>query len=111
MVLAIYLSSYVDLRYPRYVTVVWVTVTLLFNYGFYAYASANFGVETGTRISLEFLTGDVVEKSLAVDNIFVFVLVFAYFGIPQEMPHIACCSTASSARWCFAPSSSRSARC
>ena len=68
-------------------SVVWVTVALLFNYGFYAYASANFGAETGTRIGLEFLTGYVVEKSLAVDNIFVFVLVFAYFGIPQKYQH------------------------
>ncbi len=68
-------------------SVVWVTVALLFNYGFYAYASATFGAEAGTRIGLEFLTGYVVEKSLAVDNIFVFVLVFAYFGIPQKYQH------------------------
>ena len=68
-------------------SVVWVTVALLFNYGFYTYASANFGAEAGTRIGLEFLTGYVVEKSLAVDNIFVFVLVFAYFGIPQKYQH------------------------
>ena len=46
-----------------------------------------FGAEAGTRIGLEFLTGYVVEKSLAVDNIFVFVLVFAYFGIPQKYQH------------------------
>lgn len=68
-------------------SVVWVTVALLFNYGLYAYASANFGGEAGARIGLEFLTGYVVEKSLAVDNIFVFVLVFAYFGIPQKYQH------------------------
>jgi tellurite resistance protein TerC len=66
---------------------VWVTVALLFNYGLYTYASAQFGGEAGTRIGLEFLTGYVVEKSLAVDNIFVFVLVFAYFGIPQKYQH------------------------
>lgn len=68
-------------------SVVWVTIALIFNYGLYAYASANFGGEAGTRIGLEFLTGYVVEKSLAVDNIFVFVLVFAYFGIPQKYQH------------------------
>jgi tellurite resistance protein TerC len=68
-------------------SVVWVTVALLFNYGLYAYATAQFGGETGTRIGLEFLTGYVVEKSLAVDNIFVFVLVFAYFGIPPKYQH------------------------
>lgn len=68
-------------------SVVWITVALLFNYGLYAYAAASFGAETGGRIGLEFLTGYVVEKSLAVDNIFVFVLVFAYFGIPQKYQH------------------------
>jgi tellurite resistance protein TerC len=68
-------------------SVVWITVALAFNYGLYAYAVSNFGSEAGTRIGLEFLTGYVVEKSLAVDNIFVFVLVFAYFGIPQKYQH------------------------
>jgi len=68
-------------------SVVWVTVALAFNYGFYAYSADQFGAETGGRLGLEFLTGYVVEKSLAVDNIFVFVLVFAYFGIPQQYQH------------------------
>lgn len=68
-------------------SVIWVTVALAFNYLFYAYAAGKFGDEAGTRLGLEFLTGYVVEKSLAVDNIFVFVLVFAYFGIPQKYQH------------------------
>jgi len=68
-------------------SVVWVTVALLFNYAFFSYASAQFGREEGVRLGLEFLTGYVVEKSLAVDNIFVFVLVFAYFGIPLQYQH------------------------
>ena len=66
---------------------VWVTLALLFNYGFYLYAAETFGPETGRRIGLEFLTGYIVEKSLAVDNIFVFVLVFAYFSIPARYQH------------------------
>jgi tellurite resistance protein TerC len=68
-------------------SVVWVSVALAFNYGFYLYSADKFGAEAGTRLGLEFLTGYVVEKSLAVDNIFVFVLVFAYFGIPQKYQH------------------------
>ncbi len=63
-------------------SVVWVTIALLFNYGFYRYASAEFGAERGQQLGLEFLTGYIVEKSLAVDNVFVFVLVFSYFSIP-----------------------------
>jgi tellurite resistance protein TerC len=68
-------------------SVVWVTLALVFNYGFYLYASGRFGADVGERLALEFLTGYVVEKSLAVDNVFVFVLVFAYFGIPQQYQH------------------------
>ena len=68
-------------------SVVWVLTALAFNYGFYLYASSRFGPELGQQIGLEFLTGYVVEKSLAVDNIFVFVLVFSYFAIPPAYQH------------------------
>jgi tellurite resistance protein TerC len=66
---------------------VWVTLALAFNYAFFVYATNAFGPEAGSRLGLEFLTGYLVEKSLAVDNIFVFVLVFAYFGIPLQYQH------------------------
>ena len=39
------------------------------------------------RVGLEFLTGYLVEKALAVDNVFVFVLVFGYFGVPPRHQH------------------------
>jgi tellurite resistance protein TerC len=68
-------------------SVIWVSVALLFNYGLYRYAGATFGPEAGARLGLEFLTGYLVEKSLAIDNIFVFVLVFAYFGVPARYQH------------------------
>jgi tellurite resistance protein TerC len=68
-------------------SVIWLALALAFNYGFYAYASWKYGEGEGTRLALEFLTGYVVEKSLAVDNVFVFVLVFAYFGIPLQYQH------------------------
>ena len=45
------------------------------------------GPEAGRQAALEFLTGYIVEKSLAVDNIFVFVLVFNYFAIPPTYQH------------------------
>ena len=74
---------------------VWVGLALTFNFGFYRYAAWNFArdpallripgfdPETAARhIGLEFLTGYVVEKTLSLDNIFVFVVVFTYFGIP-----------------------------
>ena len=46
-----------------------------------------FGADTGREVALEFLAGYIVEKSLAVDNIFVFVLVFRYFAVPLAYQH------------------------
>ncbi len=66
---------------------IWVAMALLFNYAFYRYAVTQAGPEVGARLGLEFLAGYVVEKSLAVDNVFVFVMVFAYFGIPSAYQH------------------------
>ncbi len=66
---------------------IWVALALLFNYGFYLYAVTEVGPEVGARLGLEFLAGYVVEKSLAVDNVFVFVMVFGYFGIPPAYQH------------------------
>ena len=68
-------------------SIVWVAIAVAFNYGLYRYAAASFGEEAGARIGLEFLTGYVVERSLAVDNLFVFVLVFQYFGIPAALQY------------------------
>ena len=68
-------------------SVVWVTVALAFNYALYRYAVGAHGAEAATAVALEFLTGYVVEKSLAIDNIFVFVLVFGYFHIPLQYQH------------------------
>jgi len=81
-------------------TTVWISLALVFNYLFYLYAQYRFSThERYTSIpgfdadgqakttALEFLTGFVVEKSLAIDNIFVFAVVFAYFGIPKMYQH------------------------
>ena len=68
-------------------SIVWVVLALVFNFIFYRYSLAQFGAETAGQLALEFLTGYVIEYSLSVDNIFVFVLVFSYFGIPAEYKH------------------------
>ncbi len=68
-------------------SIVWVVLALIFNAGFYYYASSKFGAETGGQFALEFLTGYILEYSLSIDNIFVFVLVFSYFGIPSKYKH------------------------
>src|SRR5690606_26600191 len=54
-------------------------ISLLFDVGIYDFM--------GPGPALEFLTGYLIEKSLSVDNIFVFVLIFSYFGVPARYQH------------------------
>ena len=81
-------------------SVVWVVLALAFNYGLYLYAAGSFAENprlmalpgfdpeaAAQRVGLEFLTGYIVEKSLAIDNIFVFVVIFSFFAIPQKYQH------------------------
>ncbi len=81
-------------------TTIWISTALLFNYLFYLYAQYRFSTDErytslpnfdpdaqAKTTALEFLTGFVVEKSLAIDNIFIFAVVFAYFGIPKIYQH------------------------
>ena len=56
--------------------------------GFFAFLWTSYGPEAGRQArALEFLTGYVIEWSLSVDNIFVFVLIFARFGVPPAHQH------------------------
>ncbi len=68
-------------------SVVWVVLALSFCFGFYQYTASLHGAQTAKTAALEFLTGYVIEYSLSIDNIFVFVLVFSYFGIPAKYKH------------------------
>ena len=58
---------------------VWVSLSLLFN----AFLFYHAGPVTG----MEFLAGYLIEKSLSVDNIFVFLVIFTYFGVPPKYQH------------------------
>ena len=69
----------VSLKEAAIWSAVWVTLAMIFNLGIYFYA--------GSEPALEFLTGYLVEKSLAVDNIFVFVLIFTAFAVPATYQH------------------------
>jgi tellurite resistance protein TerC len=62
----------------------WIALALLFNFGLWWWLDLHAGRTVANEVGLEFLTGYVVEKSLAVDNIFVFLLVFNYFAVPAE---------------------------
>ena len=61
----------------------WVALALAFNGWLWWYTGQRFGAQAGTDIGMEFLTGYLVEKALAVDNIFVFLMLFNYFAVPE----------------------------
>jgi tellurite resistance protein TerC len=69
----------VGLREAAAWSAVWVSLALMFNAGIWYFA--------GRQPALEFLTGYLVEKSLAVDNIFVIALLFSYFAVPAAYQH------------------------
>lgn len=58
---------------------VWISLALLFNYGIYIFM--------GKEKAVEFLTGYVIEKSLSVDNLFVFIMLFGYFKVDTKYQH------------------------
>jgi tellurite resistance protein TerC len=64
-------------------SIVWIALAMAFNAGLWWYLKEHAPADAG-RISLEFLTGYLVEKALAVDNIFVFLMLFTYFGVPPK---------------------------
>jgi tellurite resistance protein TerC len=79
---------------------IWVSLAVLFNAFLYGYARwafardprltaiPGFDAEAAAwQVALEFLTGYLVEYSLSVDNIFVFILVLGYFGVPPRYQH------------------------
>ena len=66
-------------------SLVWVALSFLFNAFFWwAVRDSTGSVEIANTKALEFLTGYLIEKSLAVDNIFVFLMIFTYFAVPPS---------------------------
>lgn len=65
-------------------SVVWVSLAMLFNGALWWYLDGQMGREIANQKALEFFTGYLIEKSLAVDNIFVFLMIFSYFAVPPE---------------------------
>jgi len=82
-------SHVISLKEAGIWSVVWISLALLFNLGLYffwdqiSYESAY----TNTEAALAFFTGYLIEKSLSVDNIFVFVLIFTFFAVPAAFQH------------------------
>ena len=75
-------ASPVSFREALNWSIAWVALSLLFNLGLWFYLRQTLPVEIADEKALQFLTGYVIEKSLAVDNIFVFLMIFTFFGVP-----------------------------
>ncbi|MFO1493511.1 MAG: TerC family protein [Lysobacterales bacterium] len=65
-------------------SLIWIGLALVFNVALWWYLDATVGREIANTKGLEFLTGYLIEKSLAVDNIFVFLMIFTFFAVPIE---------------------------
>ncbi len=66
-------------------SIVWVALSFVFNGLFWwAIRDTTGSTDIANEKALEFLTGYLIEKSLAVDNIFVFLMIFTYFAVPPE---------------------------
>jgi tellurite resistance protein TerC len=72
----------VGFREALYWSLAWVLLALVFNAWLWWYVDAAQGREAANRVAAEFFTGYLIEKSLAVDNIFVFLMLFTAFGVP-----------------------------
>ena len=72
-------SHRVSLREAAIWSTVWVVLSLAFGYWV--------SIRLGEAAGLQFLTGYLIEKALSIDNIFVFVLIFSYFRVPDEYQH------------------------
>jgi tellurite resistance protein TerC len=66
-------------------SVIWVAVSLAFGAALWFYLDGSAGREVANQKTLEYVTGYLIEKSLAVDNVFVWLMLFSFFAIPLEL--------------------------
>jgi len=66
-------------------SVIWIAVTLAFAGGLWWHLDGSTGREIANTRALEFITGYLIEKALAVDNVFIWLMLFGYFAVPPEL--------------------------
>ena len=74
----------VSVREAAIWSLVWVSLAFVFNAILWWHLSGTVGQEIADRKALEFLTGYLIEKSLSVDNVFIFLLIFSSFQVAAE---------------------------
>jgi len=65
--------------------VIWISITLAFAGGLWWYLDGSLGREIANTKALEFITGYLIEKALAVDNVFIWLMLFSFFAVPLEL--------------------------
>ncbi len=68
-------------------SIVWVSLALSFNVFVYWFVNSVYGHDAAVHKAKEFLTGYLIELSLSIDNLFVFLLIFTYFKVPKQFQH------------------------
>ena len=71
-------------------SILWVTLSLLFNAAFWWYLVQTQGRAVADPQALAFLTGYLIEKALAVDNVFVWLMLFSYFAVRLDPVYLRC---------------------
>ena len=75
----------VKVKTAAYWSVAWVTVASLFGGGLWLYLEQTVGVAVANTKVMEYFAGYLLEKSLAIDNVFVWLMIFAAFAIPPAL--------------------------
>ena len=66
-------------------SVIWISLSLAFTGGLWWYLDGVMGREIANTKALEFITGYLIEKALAVDNVFIWLMLFSFFAVPPEL--------------------------
>ncbi|MBY0345337.1 MAG: TerC family protein [Neisseriaceae bacterium] len=74
----------VTIKEAAWWSVLWFCLSFIFVGLLWWYLDVNQGREVANTVSMQFITGYLVEKSLSIDNIFVFLMIFTYFAVPAE---------------------------
>lgn len=72
-----------NLKNASIISIIWILAALIFNACLWYYLKIHFDQTIANQKALEFFTGYLLEKSLSIDNLFVFIMIFKYFGIPD----------------------------
>jgi tellurite resistance protein TerC len=74
----------VTIKEAAWWSVLWFGLSFVFVGLLWWYLDVNQGRQVANTVSMQFITGYLVEKSLSIDNIFVFLMIFTYFAVPAE---------------------------